>query len=402
MAQKMRNISPEDLRKESNLEPNIENNSFDNNKMKTRGTIKNIIKEKGFGFIKYDDDKEIFFHFNEVNDKNLISLGANVEFEIGINTRNNKSEAKKVTVINIESKIGMNEPQNNSNNITPIDLYPKDTYDIIKNFKSENFSLIYNKFIHCEIENGKKIKFSIKDKEKDITHFVFSKVSLENILNVQEKAVKSLFGETNFKTLKLEIDWRLIVGLGTESVYETSMTLHPIYGIPYIPGQSIKGIVRSWIINEYFNSKEENALINSEAFCKIFGCPKEIKTEEIIKKTFLKKDYQGSMIFFDAFPLDLKSENLKMDIMNPHYAPYYSEGHPPADYYNPTPIPFMTLENTSFKFFIGVKNGKNEVINEKEFGNDNLLNITFRFLKEALINQGIGAKTAVGYGFFKE
>ena len=41
------------------------------------------------------------------------------------------------------------------------------------------------------------------------------------------------------------IDWRLIVGLGNESVYDTSMTLHHVYGIPYIPASAVKGVVRS-------------------------------------------------------------------------------------------------------------------------------------------------------------
>ena len=47
----------------------------------------------------------------------------------------------------------------------------------------------------------------------------------------------------------------MVVGLGGESVYETSITLHHIYGIPYIPASSIKGVVRSWIITEVFGEK---------------------------------------------------------------------------------------------------------------------------------------------------
>ncbi len=49
----------------------------------------------------------------------------------------------------------------------------------------------------------------------------------------------------------------MIVGLGNESVYDTSMTLHHMYGIPFIPASAIKGVIRSWIIAEMFG--DENA-----------------------------------------------------------------------------------------------------------------------------------------------
>ena len=49
-------------------------------------------------------------------------------------------------------------------------------------------------------------------------------------------------------SLSLTLSCRLIVGLGAASVYETSMTLHHIYGIPYLPGSAIKGVTRSYRI----------------------------------------------------------------------------------------------------------------------------------------------------------
>ena len=41
---------------------------------------------------------------------------------------------------------------------------------------------------------------------------------------------------------------RLIVGLGDESVYETSIRLHRNYGVPYIPGSALKGITKHIVI----------------------------------------------------------------------------------------------------------------------------------------------------------
>jgi CRISPR-associated protein Cmr6 len=257
-----------------------------------------------------------------------------------------------------------------------------------------------------------------------------------------------------------KIDWRLIVGLGDECVHETSITLHHVYGIPYIPASAIKGVVRNWIITEVFGattsgevpeSEVHYPLVNAEhraylnkAFCTIFGCPKATKKVQFdennepkfidkknniydteLKTTALEKEHQGKVWFFDAFPL-LKP-NIEVDIMNPHYMPYYSDGEPPADYHDPKPIPFLTVKHgIPFQFLIGIKEKDNEAIGNgsillkdsnglpikvRKIGNNGLvdesadprlLNITEAWLKNALEEHGIGAKTAVGYGFMQE
>src|SRR6266567_1572498 len=39
---------------------------------------------------------------------------------------------------------------------------------------------------------------------------------------------------------------RMVLGLGDESVLETSVTLHHTYGVPYIPGSALKGLAASY------------------------------------------------------------------------------------------------------------------------------------------------------------
>jgi CRISPR-associated protein Cmr6 len=80
---------------------------------------------------------------------------------------------------------------------------------------------------------------------------------------------------------------------------------------------------------------------------------------------------------------------MKLDIMNPHYPDYYGKGKPPADWQNPIPIHFLTVEETSFIFSIS---------STKQ--NSNLLSAADKWLKQALSGHGIGAKTSVGYGYF--
>ena len=55
----------------------------------------------------------------------------------------------------------------------------------------------------------------------------------------------------------------------------------------------------------------------------------------------------------------------------------------------------MTVQNTHFQFLVGAKN-------EKDLQDLKIVekNITV-WLKDALTNHGIGAKTAVGYGYMQ-
>lgn len=269
-----------------------------------------------------------------------------------------------------------------------------------------------------EIKEGKQAvkklsdRFFIKEKDRngkqvivkqELDNFEFKGIDFDALEKTQEKAIQSLCGE-NYDYIDFEPDWRFVIGLGGSSVYETSITLHHIYGIPYIPATSIKGVVRSWyLLDKYHDKKKEMegfAIENDETFCKVFGCPKDLKVDGKTFKSILKHkgesaEFEGNIIFFDAFPYDPQNGNkiyLKLDIMTPHYQPYYDkEDKPPADYYSPNPIPFLTVEKTKFRMYFGVK---------KE-ANKELVTTTKDWIEKALKQKGIGAKTAVGYGYQK-
>lgn len=206
---------------------------------------------------------------------------------------------------------------------------------------------------------------------------------LKDLKKCQSAQANALFKD-NQKQLVLSPQWRLIVGIGSESVYETSMTLHHIYGIPYIPASAIKGITRHFYMTEKFGFTEttEQQALQQQEFCDMFGCD---------KTSYYKQARAGQIIFFDAFPEKLADHSIQPDIMNVHYPDYYTEGKPPTDTQNPIPIPFLTVQNTSFRFIIGMKTPQGLLLEE-----------TVKYLKNALKQQGVGAKTAVGYGYMKE
>lgn len=214
-------------------------------------------------------------------------------------------------------------------------------------------------------EKDKYLELVIKEMEKINTGGVLNK-----ILERRDLIIKTFEKEDTlrFKELSIILDWRMVIGLGASHPQETSMTLHHIYGIPYIPGSAVKGVTRHWVILSKFENKENEAEENLE-FQRIFGT----------------QDKKGEVIFFDAYPVgEIK---LKIDIMNPHYPDYYGKDKPPADWQNPNPIKFLTVEKTKFRFYLASKD--NELLQKAE-----------ECLKEALKESGIGAKTSLGYGVF--
>ena len=65
----------------------------------------------------------------------------------------------------------------------------------------------------------------------------------------------------------------------------------------------------------------------------------------------------GALIVFDALPLTVPK--LEVDIMNPHYGPYYEDRtRPPADYYSPNPVFFLTVApGQRFRFSLAPRPG---------------------------------------------
>ncbi|WP_022855930.1 type III-B CRISPR module RAMP protein Cmr6 [Thermodesulfobacterium thermophilum] len=288
---------------------------------------------------------------------------------------------------------------------------------ISNNFLPDNPLLLMNKFIKIiNVNDNSKLEILKIDKAKtEIFRSLKSDIILRNM--------KKLFSEINkkmkiiAKSYSLFTSSRLIVGLGSTSVLETSIKLHHIYGVPYIPSTAIKGLLRAYKLwkladwdMELFSAFEyaiklvyEKCKEPEKEFCERLNNiqKKELKpeanilldkTEMIFKKKnelfeilqiFGSQVNRGSLIVFDAYPEQLNG--FEIDIMNPHYPDYYQDNQPPADWQNPNPVKFLVLPaGTRFNFYF---------LNPYEQLESDL--------KNALQLLGIGAKTALGYGVFQ-
>jgi CRISPR-associated protein Cmr6 len=263
-------------------------------------------------------------------------------------------------------------------------------------FKEINFAYLFNLPSITISRNELKIRIN-----EELDKFKWDKDFINAIENRKKQIITQFQkGGYHLENFSLSISWRLVIGLGASHPQETSMTLHHIYGIPYIPGSAVKGVTRHWAILKFAEEKSKmeniefekaiekisNGLENGERFdLKI----NDLEFNQLIE-IFGTQKQEGKVIFFDAYPVgEIK---LKIDIMNPHYPKYYSEGHPPADWQNPFPIKFLTIESTKFEFYLASKS--------KDDRDKNLLNKAKKLLSEALKTHGIGAKTALGYGIF--
>jgi CRISPR-associated protein Cmr6 len=166
-------------------------------------------------------------------------------------------------------------------------------------------------------------------------------------------------------------DWRFVTGLGRQHPVENGFAWHHALGVPYLPGSSVKGMVRTWA--EHWEENVETATID-----RIFG-PREAGKV-------------GSVIFFDALPD--RAVRLEADIMTPHYAPWYGDGDTPGDWHDPVPIPFLTVAPGQYFQFIVAPRKPDENQHKKDAKQ------VRQWLKAALEFIGAGAKTAVGYGRF--
>jgi len=177
------------------------------------------------------------------------------------------------------------------------------------------------------------------------------------------------------QTVEATVLGRMVVGLGAESVLEVSIGLHRTYGAPYIPGSALKGLAAAAAHKNLEDSswrkvKEDGEIGNSHRI--LFG----------------DQESSGYVTFHDALwvpsgdklPLDL-------DVMTVHHPDYYQgKESPPADWDNPTPVAFLSARG---KYLLAVT------------GPEEWVDAAMKILKEALEKEGIGAKTASGYGRMK-
>lgn len=199
-------------------------------------------------------------------------------------------------------------------------------------------------------------------------------------------------------------------GLGNEHPLENGFAFLNPYGLPYLPGSGVKGVLRQaareLASGEWGETAGWDEKIRSEAFAKLD--PPELSVIDLLfgleSEDRTKKHFRGVLSFWDVIP-QLKGDSLKVEVMTPHQTHYYQKGESPHDSGSPNPICFLSVPpGSGFAFHVVCDTQRLRrfapglLEPDGERGQPRwqaLLRAAFKHAYEWL---GFGAKTAVGYG----
>lgn len=200
------------------------------------------------------------------------------------------------------------------------------------------------------------------------------------------------------------VSTKLLVGTASgflKVITEVGMHWDPVLDLPYVPGSSIKGILRSNALELCKEKKSEECV---KYVLKLFGSGETFaEAEEVFGfKGFTTEAHVGKVVVTNAYPTELSEGKLFAgDIVNPHY---YRDNKVVENEYEVEPRPVRSLvirKGVRFRFVIGVKELEDaKKLSKLLFNHDLkkpselvLLLLTYSFSK------GIGAKSSRGYGY---
>jgi len=243
-----------------------------------------------------------------------------------------------------------------------------------------------------------------------------------------------------------------MTGMGNEHPLENGFAFLNPYGLPYLPGSSVKGVLRTaaeqlalgiygetggwdmlsvwwlfgfeagnfaihkkpydgdkvlveeaqrrqaayhkWVQQGHYEAQTLHKMI--EATVSESKQPK-FKNDPTLFLTTLSDEIslQGSLCFWDVYP---QSKKLAMDIMTPHHTGYFQGKNgvlnAPHDSEQPNPIVFLTIPpNSLFDFYCSCASARLPKALQENW--QILIRTAFEYAFDWL---GFGAKTAVGYG----
>ena len=190
-------------------------------------------------------------------------------------------------------------------------------------------------------------------------------------------------------------------GLGNEHPTENGFAFLNPYGLPYLPGSGVKGVLRQAARELVSGDWGETHGWNDAAIEILFGRESaDGETDHL----------RGALTFWDVIPQIAPEDpkkpdqiSLAVEIMTPHQGHYYQKSESPHESGQPNPISFLTVPPKSRFVFhvqcnlVRLERLAPELVKESHW--KLLLEAAFQHAYQWL---GFGAKTAVGYGAMQE
>lgn len=193
-------------------------------------------------------------------------------------------------------------------------------------------------------------------------------------------------------------------GLGNEHPLENGFSFLNPYGLPYLPGSGVKGVLRQ-AARELSNGEwEDGAGWSPENRWPIPGTEDAplLSALDVLfgreSKDGSKLHFQGVLSFWDVIP-QLAGDSLSVEVMTPHQTHYYQNGEAPHDSGAPNPINYLTVPPGSrFTFCVTCDWVRLRSVAPDLAEGDLWKQLLASAFKHAFEWCGFGAKTAVGYG----
>lgn len=220
-----------------------------------------------------------------------------------------------------------------------------------------NCSAIEKKILDLDDQRVRLLLIKTADADKDWTD-LYEKLNQRVELLACEITDPST--KNNKKAIvSVQYSWRVRVG-GLQGFRERLLpAMHPIYGIPYIPASSIKGILRTWAKKNDKSSDEINHLLG-----------------------FLQGDKasMAAVEILDTFPT---APSLSVDVATPQWTWQGSQVK-----YGPSPHQILSLQNLNLN--IGLTHTSR--------GRAEDVQVVMDWLEQAMLASGLGSRVSAGYG----
>ena len=177
-------------------------------------------------------------------------------------------------------------------------------------------------------------------------------------------------------------------GLGNEHPLENGFAFLNPYGLPYLPGSGVKGVLRQAARELASGDWGETQGWDTAAIEALFG--RTCDDEDGLQR--------GALTCWDVIP-QLEGETLQVEIMTPHQSHYLQGSDSPHDSGSPNPISFLTVPPRSrFVFHLQCDLPFLARIAPELAREGRWAAMLDAALAHAFAWLGFGAKTAVGYG----
>ena len=231
---------------------------------------------------------------------------------------------------------------------------------------------------------------------------------MDGLLKRQEAAASQIAGGALFHLSALAIA-PFTTGLGNEHPLENGFAFLNPYGLPYLPGSGVKGVLRQ-AARELASGEWGDSCGWSTG--KRFSHPTPARGSgtrgeglSVIDVLFGLESgdgdtvhLRGALSIWDVIP-QITSDNLLVEIMTPHQKHYYQDGQYPHESGQPTPISFLTVPPGSrFVFHVQCDLAHLERLAPELTQDGRWKGLVEAAFAHAFDWLGFGAKTAVGYG----